>query len=456
MKKNLFVLLAVVLILLLASAAPTFGKKDDNPLNDLVAFVEAGGGSVHFVPEVVAEPANFQEFPADFDAGLLTWDNDMIDVEKVDDYTGEGVYVAILDTGLAVNWRAYFPEERIATKLGRGFVDKGIMKEDRTGVYTPRVVESKDYHGDHPHGTHVASTVIGYAFCGIPVDGVAPGAKIIPVKVLETYSALEATFGTDAAVAAGINYIAELAEDRPDDSFVINMSLGSLSVISNIEKEAIDRAIAAGVIVVTSAGNDGVDGMGSPASYGPVIAVGSSGWAFNPLTCSGEWVEEWEGDCYLSNAFWYQNVPEDFSAFVSYISEFSARERPLVWPYTDQVIDVVAPGSWILGPYPFSKIPWWSESDQAGASQFYFVGGTSMASPHVAGVAALMLEADSTLEQEDVKDILQTSADFLPFSGTQFVADPISGGIISVSWGLDGFDAVGSGLVQADAAVNSL
>lgn len=452
MKKRLFVLLAVVSILLLATAAPTFGKKDKNPLNDLVTYVQAGGGSVHFVPEVVAEPVNFQEFPADFDGGLLTWDHDMIDAEKVDGYTGEGVYVAILDTGLAVNWRAYFPEERIATELGRGFVDKGIMKEDKTGIYKPNVVESKDYHGDHPHGTHVAGTVIGYAFFGTPVDGVAPGAKIIPVKVLETYPALKATFGTEAAVAAGINYIAELAEERPDDSFVINMSLGLLSVIPDIEKEAIDRAIAAGVIVVTSAGNDDIEGMGSPASYDPVIAVGSSGWALDLFTCSGEWVELLDGVCYLSGAFWYQDVPEDDSAFVSYISKFSARERQDLWPDTDQNIDVVAPGSWVVGPYPYSKIPWWSGSDQAGDSQFYFVGGTSMASPHVAGVAALMLEANPTLVQADVEGILQSTADFLPFAGTQFVADP-NYGVISVSWGWDGFDAVGFGLVQADAAV---
>jgi subtilisin family serine protease len=75
-----------------------------------------------------------------------------------------------------------------------------------------------------------------------------------------------------------------------------------------------------------------------------------------------------------------------------------------------------------------------------------------MASPHVAGVAALMLEANPTLVQTDVEGILQSTADFLPFEDTQLVADP-NYGVILVSWGLDGFDAVGFGLVQADAAV---
>ncbi len=454
MKKRLVILSVVLAILLVATSITAFGKKDADPLGEVVEFVEAGGGSIHFVPDVNALPYNFQDFPADFSEGIQTWDIDMIDAEKAGDYTGAGVYVAILDTGLATNWRAYFPEERIATELGRGFVDKGVMKEDRTGNYTANVVESKDYHGDHPHGTHVTSTVIGYSIRGTAVDGVAPGAMIIPVKVLETYPALEATFGTDAAVAAGINYIAELAETRPDDSFVINMSLGSLSVISDVEREAIDRAIAAGVIIVTSAGNDGLEGMGSPASYDPVISVGATGWAADLNTCTGEWLLYDDG-CYLSGSFWTTDVPEDASAAVSYITDFSARERSDLWPTTDQNIDVVAPGSWVVGPYPASKVPWWAGSENAGASQYYFVGGTSMASPHVAGVAALLLEKDPTLEQADVEFILQSTTDPLPFSGTQPVADPDLG-LIYVSWGLDGFDAVGYGLVQVDAALAAI
>src|SRR5690348_1011536 len=52
--------------------------------------------------------------------GYSTWDSDMINIEKVSQ-TGAGVYIAVLDTGLVPNWRDYFPEQRIATKLGTGF-----------------------------------------------------------------------------------------------------------------------------------------------------------------------------------------------------------------------------------------------------------------------------------------------------------------------------------------------
>jgi subtilisin family serine protease len=457
MKKLTLVLFSVLILNVIVSVE---AKKPVDPLAEIEAAVADGGGKLYFVPEVQTIPLNFADYPEAFDFGRATWDNDMIDTEKVaDGITGEGVYVAILDTGLKRNYRDYFPEERIATQWGRSFIDKGVMQDEKAGKYTPNVVESSSFTGEHPHGTHVASTVIGYSFYGLPVPGVAPHATIIPVKVLEYYNGLKATFGTDAAVAAGIEYVAGLAEQNPDSRFVINMSLGALEPITDIEAAAIDHAIEAGVIVVASAGNDGTEGVGSPGSYAPVISVGASGWALDLDNCSGEWVEVIEGGCYLSGGFWYQDVPEDVSDFVSYISDFSARERPLLWPDSDQELDVVAPGSWVVGPYPTgtgqSHLPWWANGNGWGVGgQYYFVGGTSMASPHVAGVAALMLQADPTLTQAEVEGILRSTADPLPFAGAQDVADP-NFGLIVVSWGTDGYNAVGYGLVQADAAVDA-
>ncbi|MFX1515374.1 MAG: S8 family serine peptidase [Promethearchaeota archaeon] len=415
----------------------------------------------HIGTEYQGYPFNFQDFPEDFSTGILPWDLDIIDRELVEE-TGEGVYVAVLDTGLVSNWNWYFPEERIKTEWGRGFVDKGVLREDKTGVFVSKVVESADFIGIHPHGTHVTSTIIGYSIRGTNVRGVAPEATIIPVKVLEYYPNLEdddgikgVTFGTSEAVAAGIDYVTDLAIAHSESRFIISMSLGAAGEeITEVEQAAIDRAIANNVIVVASAGNEGSAGMGSPGSYGPVISVGSSGWAWTDYWWCGEWVFFDGTNLWISGNFWTTDVPED-NVYLSYISDFSSRERDdLGW---DQELDLVAPGSWVVGPYPDQgALPWWSEGASRyhdnGAWDYYFVGGTSMACPHVSGVAALMLEVNPGLVQHEVEALLMSSADPLPFSGTKDVVDP-NLGVISVSWGYDGYDAVGAGLLQADSAV---
>ena len=288
------------------------------------------GSGLNYSRETQAVPLNFQDFPEAFDNGLMAWDLDIIDRELVDpQFNGNGVYIAVLDTGLDPHWKQFFPEERIKEEWGRGFVDVGVMKEEKTGVFISDVKESKNfYSSDEPHGTHVTSTILGYSFRGTPVLGVAPYATVIPVKVLETYSGLpgKPTFGTSEAVAAGIDYVTGLALDHLESRFIISMSLGAAGEeITDVEKIAIDAAIEAGVIVVASAGNEGTDGMGSPGSYAPVISVGSSGWAsYTPAYgYNGEWLVTYPEGVYISGAWWYQDVPED-NAYVSYISDFSS------------------------------------------------------------------------------------------------------------------------------------
>jgi len=411
-------------------------------------------------------PLNFQGFPDSFDpySSLMAWDLDIIDVDQFiyeyPEINGEGVYVAVLDTGLVANWRDYFPEERIKTEWGRGFVDNGVMSAIKSGKYTPNVVESSNFLGDHPHGTHVTSSIIGYSFYETPVLGVAPMATIIPVKVLETYQGLGDNFGTNYAIAAGIDYVTDLAIANPGSRFIISMSLGSLSPIDEVEKAAIDRAITNGVVVVAAAGNYGTAGMDSPGSYAPVISVGASGWASYTWKYgyNGEWLITYPDGVYVSGSWWWQDVPED-NAFVTYVGDFSGRENPaLGW---DQELDILAPGTWVVGPYPvgvgMSRLPWWANGYGNGldGGNYYFVGGTSMATPHVSGVVALMLQLDPTLSPGDVEAILKLTADAIPFAGGQYVYDT-SIGFQYITWGYDGLNAVGSGLLQADAAVQYL
>ena len=130
-----------------------------------------------------------------------TWDADMINSD-VTGNSGDGVYIAVLDTGLAPNWKDYFPVSRIATKLGMGFKEDIKWDQASQSFLESGFVHKVSWVGDlgETHGTHVTSTILGYnyyapgdAAAGYPlppifVQGIAPKATIIPVKVLASYA----------------------------------------------------------------------------------------------------------------------------------------------------------------------------------------------------------------------------------------------------------------------------
>jgi subtilisin family serine protease len=404
--------------------------------------------------------------------GLPTWDSDMINIEAVDE-TGEGVYIAVLDTGLAPNWRDYFPADRIMTKLGKGFYEAlnfywedGVLDCEVTGR-----LHQTSYIGSvsSTHGTHVTSTIIGYYYdtyydsiSGYPmppiiVRGIAPNANIIPVKVLADYTVpanpkedfpeVIANLGTDDMIAAGINYATNLAIEGYTP-MIITMSLGGPDLSSSIQ-EAIDRAIINGVVVVAAAGNAGSDGMDYPGAYPPVISVGANGW-------TQEWLHP--GDGPFNRLWWLQSDFYPYSDIVEptpvdeiYIPYWTSREL------SGQDLDVVAPGSWVRGPCPgfpgYAHLPWWSrgiaEIIGHNPGNFYYLGGTSMATPHVAGVAAMMLEKNPALDQAEIESILEATAIPIP-PGSAIVFNVLELEFSTQYWGVD---ATGSGLVQADAAI---
>ena len=102
-----------------------------------------------------------------------------------------------------------------------------------------------------------------------------------------------------------------------------------------------------------------------------------------------------------------------------YMADFSSIEL------SGQDLDVVAPGSWIVGPFQL----------QQGQISYYYLGGTSMAAPHVSGLAALMLEKNPTLTQAQVEGILESTALNLPSYGPEYD---------------------GKGLIQADATITAV
>jgi subtilisin family serine protease len=439
--------------------------------------------------------------------GYQTWDSDLINVERVSQ-TGAGVYVAVLDTGLVPNWTDYFPKERVRTDLGTGFEQQVNFKaatdsKDPCGVEVEKgQLRQSTWVGSRgsSHATHVTSTIIGYSYYSnfdalggyalppIQVRGIAPNATIIPVKVLSDYQvpalpkcpdpALQkqgnVVFGTDEMVAAGIDYVTSLKKGvLKGKPVVINMSLGGPE-LAGVEKAAIDAAIAAGVIIVAAAGNEGTAGMGYPGAYAPVISVGSAGW-------DREWLDNPAATTKVApvggryRMWWLQNtlgtgavgalqpplkpnsgqVLDPTPIDQVYVSDFSSRQL------TGQDLDVLAPGSWVRGPLPgdgnYAHLPWWSGGigDVKGRNpgNFYYVGGTSMATPHVASLAALALQKDPTLTQTEMEALLESTAMPIPAGTAQVWDISPAPGWTYPTWGAD---ATGAGLVNAEALLTAV
>ncbi|MES2646682.1 MAG: S8 family serine peptidase [Bacteroidota bacterium] len=365
---------------------------DKLPVIKSLSYVRAAN------PDAVRQGSPVDAVPvSNFTTGLNTWNLDAVNVTDLNAgrsvaEDGEGVYVGVLDTGLPDSWRQYFPEERIATQYAKSFGGGG--GENGNVSEQPNKWE----HDQSTHGGHVTSTIIGYKFGSAYFNGVAPKATIIPVKILNQNGS-----GWSSVIAEGIVYIAKLKDgELSENPVIINMSLGG-PVLDAVESAALDYAISKGVIIIASAGNSGAAGMGYPGAYKPVISVAAAGWKSE-----------------FSTPDWWYNLdvaePTDVSDF--YLAGFSSRQL------TGQDLDVTAPGVYIVGPYQFNS----------GQLTYAFLRGTSMASPHVAGIIALMLQKKASLTPAEVETILESVA--LPMS--------------------EGANAAGSGFITASAALSGL
>jgi Subtilase family/Bacterial Ig domain/Fibronectin type III domain/Peptidase inhibitor I9 len=263
---------------------------------------------------------------------------------------GTPVRVAILDTGITPSHVDLSPN--IVPAEGKNCINEGVDPIDGQG-----------------HGTHVAGTVAA-AYNGPGVVGTATDAALVPVKVLD-----DTGFGTDAQVICGLDHVLALASDGTPT--VVNMSLGELhgegaGCGSSAMHQAICNVVDADVTVVAAAGNNAIDAESFfPAAYPEVIAVS----AFSDL----DGVRSFAG-C----GFWldiFSQCDDTLASFTNFGS----------------VIDVAAPG---VRVYSTTFDGAWGLNS-----------GTSMASPHVAGVAALVLAADPTLSPAEVRDILRSTGE---------------------------------------------
>jgi len=328
---------------------------------------------------------------ADLASGTNYWNLDAVNVTdfgigRVVGYDGTGVYIAVIDTGLPHNWRAYFPEERIAVDLARSFGGGG---GDRGTVSSQPERWERDTNG---HGIAVTSVILGFRYnlsdppLPSTFDGVAPQATIIPVKVLTESNSNKWW----SAFARAIVYVTDLKVGGTLGSapLVINMSFGGPEE-DVLLRAAIDYAIANGVVPVAAAGNEASAGMRFPGRYAPVISAGGTGLV-------GEFPPE---DPTLIE--WILNDVAENDPSQHLVAPFSAWELP------GQDLDVLAPGFPVPIPGPLG-------GGGVGMVDYNFAFGTSFATPHVAGIAALMLQKNPGLTAAQIEQILENTAFPLP------------------------------------------
>ena len=289
-----------------------------------------------------------------------------------DNATGQGVVVGVIDTG-------YLPHDDLAANILPGYdmVSDTFIANDGDGrdgdARDPGdYVNVGECGGGWPptdlasswHGTHVAGTVADVTDNGMGVAGVAFGAKVLPVRALGKCGGFVSDIA-DAIVWASGSPVAGVPTN-PTPAQVLNLSVGGAGRCSNTMQNAINAARQSGATVVVAAGNSSADaGNESPANCNGVITVTAS--------------DRNGGLAFYSN--------------------------------TGSVVDIAAPGGETLNSIAngiLSTLNTGITSPQADTYDFY--QGTSMATPHIAGLAALLYEADPAITPDQVENIIENTA----------------------------------------------
>ena len=300
-------------------------------------------------------------------------------------YTGAGIGVAIIDSGVA-SWH---------DDLTRGGVTKTFPYGDqRVAKFVDFVGTRTTPYDDNGHGTHVAGIIAGNGYdSNGEKAGIAPKASIISLKVLDANGQ-----GTIGNIIAALNWV--VANRQTYNIRVVNMSVGASikeSYLTDPLTLATKRVTDLGITVVTAAGNRGTNALGLK-QYGGIMAPGNAPWVLTVGATSTMGTLTRTDDT-LASFSSRGPTPKDFIA-----------KPDLVAPGTG-TISLAAPGSLFYNTKLSSLI---SGKLLLGSKPYLSLSGTSMAAPVVSGTIALMLQANPNLTPNLVKGILQYTAQHYP------------------------------------------
>ncbi|MGW5634144.1 S8 family peptidase [Streptomyces sp. NPDC003832] len=287
-----------------------------------------------------------------------------------DTTTGTGVTVAVIDTG-------YVTHSDLAANIvgGYDFISDTTVAADGNGrdsnpadpgdwTAANQCASGDPAYDSSWHGTHVAGTIAAATGNGKGVAGIAYGAKVSPLRVLGKCGGYDsdiidaitwASGGTVSGVPANTNV-----------AKVINMSLGGSGACTTATQNAINAAVGRGTTVVVAAGNSNANAANySPASCNNVISVAAA----------------------------------DRQGNRSYYSNYGT------------VVDIAAPGGETNSVTSNGILSTLNAGAQGpGAESYEYYQGTSMAAPHVAGLAALLKSANTTLTPAQIESAIKTNS----------------------------------------------
>jgi serine protease AprX len=335
-------------------------------------------------------------------------------------FTGAGIGVAVIDSGINDSHPDLWDSTHTSSRV--------LYHQDFTGTATTNSNGAKyDLYG---HGTHVAGIIAGNGYLsGGHYSGVAPEASLIDLRALDANGA-----GTDSTVIAAIQQAITLKNAY--NIRIINLSLGRGIPASYTQDplcQAVEAAWNNGIVVVVAAGNLGRLSVYGSNGFGTITAPGNDPFVITvgATKSNGSATPQAE-----TKASYSSKGPTTYDHVL----------KPDLMAPGNAIVSLAAPGATLEASYPNDVV-----TGTDGKADYFTLSGTSMATPAVAGAAALMLEEQNTLTPDQVKArLMKTAYKMGMFSTSSYVPHLIMSFV-------DFYDlfSVGSGLLNVQAATTN-